>query len=280
MMLMKRIFPAAEVVLVLWLFLYLRKLLKSSGFGDWQEPLFGAPLVSSCLLFFVLPLIFVFLGGRNPGRCGLTTDNLRNHLRVALRAIAFVLPVTVLFPVIGMLGTNHKGWLGASILTVGFVVAGLLFAIKSRDLAHVSQADLSWKGLPVYIGLLVIGLIISYLLHPLSQLASRVVAVLIFVGLLEEFFFRGYVQSRLNGCFGKSFRFQNVEFGAGLVLAAVVFGLFHPLSVENETPWAWALWTAAGGLVFGFLREKTGAVVAPAILHGAILLPAVFFGPG
>lgn len=115
-------------------------------------------------------------------------------------------------------------------------------------------------------------------MHPLSQLATRIVAVLIFVAFLEEFFFRGYVQSRLNDCFGKPFRFQNVEFGAGLLLAAAVFGLFHPLTVADESPWAWALWTGAGGLIFGFVREKSGAVVAPTILHGAILLPGVLFG--
>ena len=71
---MKRIGALAEVALVLALFLYLRAPLRSSGFGDWQEPLFGAAVLSSCLLFFVLPLVFVSITGRDPGTCGLTTD--------------------------------------------------------------------------------------------------------------------------------------------------------------------------------------------------------------
>ena len=275
---MKRIGALAEVALVLALFLYSRKLLKSSGFGDWQEPLFGAPLLSSCLLFFILPLVFVLTAGRDPGTCGLTTDDLRYHRRVAIRAIALVMPATVLFLIIDMVGSHPKEWLGASILAVGFVVAGLLFAMRSRGLANGAEARLSWTGFPVYLALLVVGLITSYLLHPWSQLATRIVAVLIFVGFLEEFFFRGYVQSRLNDCFGKPFRFQNVEFGAGLLLTAAIFGLFHPLTVADGTPWAWALWTAAFGLIAGFLREKTGAVVAPAIFHGAMLIPGVLFG--
>ena len=162
-------------------------------------------------------------------------------------------------------------------MAVGFVVAGLQFGITSRNLKNSSEAQLSWQGLWIYVALLVIGLVVSYLLHPFSQLATRLIAVLIFVAFLEEFFFRGYIQSRLNDCFGKPFRFGNTEFGAGLLLAAVVFGLFHPLTVADETPWAWAFWTTAGGMIFGFVREKTGAVVAPAILHGAILLPGVFF---
>jgi membrane protease YdiL (CAAX protease family) len=33
------------------------------------------------------------------------------------------------------------------------------------------------------------------------------------------------------------------------------------------TPW-WGLWTFFAGLVLGFVREKTGSIVAPTILHG------------
>lgn len=275
----KKITATVEIAVILALFLYLRQLLKSTGFGEWQETIFGAPLVSSCLLFFVLPLIFVLTSGRNPGSTGLTTENLAYHRRVALRAIAIVLPVTALFPLIGLLGSSHKEWLGASILSAGFVVAGLLFAARSRDLENSDPADLSWKGVSAYVALLLVGLVISYLVHPYSPLAARLVTVLIFVGFLEEFFFRGYVQGRLNNGFGKPFRIGNVDFGLGLILTAAVFGLFHPLTVTGETPWAWGLWTAAGGLVFGFLREKTGAAIAPAILHGAIWIPGVFFGP-
>ena len=143
----KKIAATVEVTVVLALFLYLRQLLKSTGFGDWQDSIFGAALASSCLLFFLLPLIFVLVSGRNPGSTGLTTENLAYHRRVALRAIGFVLPVTALFSLIGLLGSNHKQWLGASMLSTGFVIAGLLFATRSRDLASTNPGELSWKGL-------------------------------------------------------------------------------------------------------------------------------------
>ncbi len=107
---------------------------------------------------------------------------------------------------------------------------------------------------------------------------TRIIIALIFVAFLEEFFFRGYVQTRLNEVFGRPYSLFNVNYGAGLISAALMFGLFHPLTVPNETPWAWALWTATGGLILGFLREKSGAVVTPALVHGAILVPSVLFG--
>lgn len=279
-MLMKRFGAAVEVVLVLALFLLIRELLKNAGFGGWQQSLFGKAIVSSAILFFILPMIFVLIGGRSPGAVGLSIDNVRYHFRVAVRAIAFILPVTILFPAIAMLGIEHKEWLGASILAGGFIIGGLFFAFRSRDLETASEALPSWSALPAYGALLIIGLLASYLLYPISPLATRFVAVIIFVGFLEEFFFRGYVQSRLNDCFGRPFSFLNVKFGLGLILAAAIFGLFHPITVDGDPPWAWALWTAAGGLAFGFLREKTGAVIVPAMVHRFIWIPGVLFGPG
>lgn len=276
---MKKYIAVVEVAAVLAVFFYLKDFLKNSGFGDWQIPLLGAALVSSCILFFILPLTATLIGHRNPGSVGLTNEDLSYHSQRAVRAMAFVAPATILFPVIGLLGTTHEEWLGASILTIGFAATGLLYANKSRNVTNGSESALRWTGLVPFIALLVFGLIASYVLHTVSPLATRVVAVLVFVAFLEEFFFRGYVQSRLNDCFGRPFSFQNVNFGAGLLLSAVLFGLFHPLSVADNTPWAWAMWTAAGGLIFGFLREKTGSIIAPAMLHGAILLPGVFFAP-
>jgi membrane protease YdiL (CAAX protease family) len=129
-----------------------------------------------------------------------------------------------------------------------------------------------------YVGMLIAGVALCYLLHPISQLITRIVIALAFVAFLEEFFFRGYVQARLNEVFGRPYSLFNVNYGAGLIAAAIIFGLFHPLSVADANPWAWALWTATGGLIFGFLREKSRAVVVPALVHGAILVPSVLFG--
>ena len=75
----RKILIVAEVSLILILFFYLRGVLKSSGSSDWQELMFGAAILSSCLLFFVLPLTSLVLTHRNPGVFGLTIDNLRRH---------------------------------------------------------------------------------------------------------------------------------------------------------------------------------------------------------
>ena len=108
----------------------------------------------------------------------------------------------------------------------------------------------------------------------------------LFVGFGEEILFRGYMQSRLNEVFGKPYRFFEVSFGWGAIITALLFGLMHIgilrwiLGMTTEVTLAWGFWTIFGGLVFSFVREKSGGILAPALLHGmpqAIAFVAMLF---
>ena len=96
---------------------------------------------------------------------------------------------------------------------------------------------------------------------------------LCFAGPAEEILFRGYIQSGLNQLFGKPFRFFGVAWGCGALGAALLFGLMHVINLASlyrgqvDLQLVWGLWTFFGGLVFSFVREKTGGVLAPTILH-------------
>lgn len=97
---------------------------------------------------------------------------------------------------------------------------------------------------------------------------------LFFLGPGEEILYRGYMQSRLNAVFGRPYRLLGAEWGWGLVIATLLFGLMHafngfdPARGQYQLDWAWAAGATVAGLVFAYLRERTGSVVAPAILHG------------
>jgi len=69
--------------------------------------------------------------------------------------------------------------------------------------------------------------------------------------LAEELFFRGFLQPRF-----------------GLVATAVVFGLAH--ATQDRRLWFWPALSVAFGLVFGWLFEARGSLVAPAMAHFAI----------
>jgi len=108
----------------------------------------------------------------------------------------------------------------------------------------------------------------------LGNSISAFVFYLFFLGFGEELLFRGYIQSRLNAAWGRPFQFFGVNWGWGIVIMALLFGLMHFLNIGSLVlgnwqlePW-WGFWTFFGGLVLGLVREKTGSIAASTILHG------------
>jgi membrane protease YdiL (CAAX protease family) len=85
---------------------------------------------------------------------------------------------------------------------------------------------------------------------------------------------RGYFQSRLNQAFGRPLRLFGIQFGAGLIIASLLFGLWHadntydPAIGLASLSWGWAIRSSVAGLLFGVIREKTGTLVAPGTAHG------------
>jgi membrane protease YdiL (CAAX protease family) len=95
---------------------------------------------------------------------------------------------------------------------------------------------------------------------------------LLCVALPEEVFYRGYVQSRLNRGFPRTMNLLYAKVGFGWLYTAFLFALGHYIiSLRPE-----ALATFFPGLLFGWLRERTGSVAASTAFHalcnGAVLL--------
>jgi membrane protease YdiL (CAAX protease family) len=103
---------------------------------------------------------------------------------------------------------------------------------------------------------------------------------LVCVALPEEVFYRGYMQSRLNEVFpgrvsllsSRVSTLLSARLGAGWLYTAVLFALGHYL-IDFRVH---TLATFFPGLAFGWLRERTGSVVASTIFHalcnGTVLL--------
>lgn len=87
---------------------------------------------------------------------------------------------------------------------------------------------------------------------------------LFLIALPEEVFFRGYLQTQLDRVSERRWRLLGVEFGPGLPLAALLFGLCHIASGGPAR-----LVTAFPGIWYGWLRARTGSVVVPTVYHAA-----------
>ncbi len=92
-------------------------------------------------------------------------------------------------------------------------------------------------------------------------------------GFGEELFFRGYVQSRLRAAFGRDWDVLGARCGPGLLISSFLFGAIHvfnptrPYTPVWEFDPAWGLRTFCSGLLFGWLRERTGTIWAGVVLH-------------
>jgi membrane protease YdiL (CAAX protease family) len=86
---------------------------------------------------------------------------------------------------------------------------------------------------------------------------------LFFVALPEEFFYRGYIQTRLDEAFGHRWRIFGADLGWGWLLTCLVFAIGH--SLVQVQWWHFAIFFPS--LVFGWLRARTGGVMAGALFH-------------
>lgn len=79
----------------------------------------------------------------------------------------------------------------------------------------------------------------------------------------EELYFRGYLQTSLNGFFKPRWNVFGVKLGWSWILTAMIFAFAH--SVITIQWWHFAIFFPA--LLFGYLREKTGGIIASTLFH-------------
>jgi len=275
----RRVAPLLEVAAVMAAVVGVTWALQATSFRAWQVSHFGKPFLYNLFFLLLPPLAICVVTRREPRRVGLAFGKLRQQVRLGIAGGVMLLMLTGwAFPVLGLLGTSYKRWGGAALLTILHLAAAgiILRHIRSHptpDTGPGTKRGIAWFALMV-LGACLLGMALA----SVSRVAGDIVFKLVFVGLAEELLLRGYVQSRLNDAFGRPFRFCGVPWGWGIVCAAILFGVLHPLLQGPPRPWPWALWTAAFGLTAGLLREKSGGVTAPALAHGLFVLPTVFFG--
>lgn len=262
----KKISAVVEVVLVRFvvfplLFLFITKVLPN--FQAWQTQNLQLPFpVTGHILMVIVSLLMLLVGRKKFSAYGITCQPLNYHLDIAGTCFVPVVLASIPFG----LGIDYRSWDGAWIFAlvqlVLFFVLGRLLQKKPGP-GQVSLLAVSWIALGNGVAD-----------HAVGKALAEFVTYGIFVGFGEEILYRGYIQSRLNDAFGKPFQIFGIQYGWGLIIASLLFGLSHVglttslITGQVNIYWAWGFWTAIGGLVFGIVREKSGSVLAPALLHG------------
>ena len=133
---------------------------------------------------------------------------------------------------------------------------GLLFAVTAILLLFVPGFDIE---APQDVGF-------NILATPLDQIIA-LVALVILPPLGEETLMRGYLYSGLR---------SRLRFWPALLITSLLFGAAHLSTGVSGPLWAAAVDTFILSAVLVYLREKTGALYAPIMLHGLNNLVAFF----
>lgn len=84
------------------------------------------------------------------------------------------------------------------------------------------------------------------------------------IALSEEFFFRGFLQTELDARWTRRWRLLGAEVGLAWPVTALLFALGHLAT----TPHPARLLVFFPGLLMGWLRARTGNLIAPLVFHG------------
>jgi hypothetical protein len=94
-------------------------------------------------------------------------------------------------------------------------------------------------------------------------------------GIAEELAYRGVIQSQLNGIFGRPWKVFKACLGWGFVITAVIFWAIHAFLIEGLSLsfyWQTLTMQMVAGLVFGWLRERSGSLVPGILAHNLVNL--------
>lgn len=194
----------------------------------------------------------------------------RGAAAVSLAATAIeTLGITVLALWIALRSGSSLVWLLLPLLVLGLLRRslsehGLDLRLRPPSiLAHFALGTLLLAGYSLLHG----AFALAMGLHPVAPridagLAAALIEELLVVGVPEEAFFRGYLQTRWDLVLGRPWRLAGARIGPGLVLQAVVFALCH-LATGDWT----RLRVFFFALLAGWLRARSGSILGPAVYH-------------
>jgi len=268
----KKLLALLEVLLVFAALKGVEVLWGSTGIPQWEVQNLGWSY-TGMLLWIAVPALLIWLPRRSWVEYGVSLANWQTNLDIGIKAF-LVTFIPLVFGLGGamQLGLDTNQVSGGLFVAMTEVVAlGVMVWILNRQKPVKSGR----RNVITIILLLLLPIVVALAMGKLSVvIVSTVVWQFVFSGFGEEFAFRGYFQSRLNQAFGRPVRLFGIQFGAGLIIASLLFGLWHvdntydPAIGFSSLAWGWGLWTFVGGLFFGVLREKTGTLLAPCLAHG------------
>ena len=197
-----------------------------------------------------------------------------------LDSLITVLPLEVSSLRVLGLTMNWEGKIGSYLLALIFLLSYKRLDAKAfgfrMDQAEGSTTFANRSLIIVAILITVYG----YLIGGFEASVENILFQITMPSVVEEIAYRGILLALLNQVFERNFRWGKTQFGVGLIITSLLFGLWHGLSIGDnfslEMNWFAFILTGLIGFLLGFVRERTGSLLYPIILHILInLIPNI-----
>lgn len=109
--------------------------------------------------------------------------------------------------------------------------------------------------------------------------AENLIYQAIVPGLDEEPLFRGLALLLLHQGFSRNLKLFGAETGWGLIIMTLSFGFGHGVRFADGAlhfEWVIIAFTGTLGFIFGWMRERTGSLVLPVLVHNAVNFGGAF----
>lgn len=218
-------------------------------------------------LLLLLPLLII----------GKKKDNWEKHyliifaLYMIMDNVVTTLPIKFEFLDFIDLKMNWTGKIFSYVLAMVFLLSYKRIPLKQFGIT-LTQNDNS-KNFAIRTTIIVTIFMIGYcfFIGRYKSSFENIMFQLTMPSIIEEITVRGILLTLLSMVFIKNLKIGKVYFGMGVIITAVLFGLWHGLSISNEFEitmnWIPFIYTGIMGFVLALVKEKTGSLLFPIIIH-------------
>jgi membrane protease YdiL (CAAX protease family) len=268
----RKILITLEVLFVFVVFLAVRVAMRSTSLVQ-RERLNLGWTYTVMFVWIGITVLVMFLTRRGWAAYGISSANWQTNLDIGIKAyLVRIIPIVLGgFGAVWM-GLNPQQFSGKAFSALTWVIAlALMVWLMNRQ----KEVKSGRANLLVTLLMLLVPIAVALAVGKLSLvIVSTVFWQFVLSGFGEELIYRGYFQSRLNQAFRRPVRLFGIQFGAGLVIASLLFGLLHvtdsydPALGLSSLAWDLLVDNFLAGLFLGVIYEKTGTLLASGIAHG------------
>ena len=207
---------------------------------------------AATVAFLYIPIYWIDRHDKTVRDFGLRFDRWRDDLKALAVMVALVFPpfIACFWGFVQLLPHLPAEWVALA-TPYGGELPHLAFHLPDPPLPPSLVTGLGWVGVS------------------LTGTAERAVALgllvvdqFLVVALAEEFFYRGFLQTRLREAFPQGRVWLGVKFGPAFWITQALFAVGH---LAEFHPWRLAVFFPA--VLFGMLRERTGRLPAGIAFH-------------